>query len=77
MADDWQVYVEERGIAEFRGSLPRPEAAPRALAGGVSECLNRNPVRSQPGWSEWHEGLKAPAVAAVATMGVKERSDQP
>jgi hypothetical protein len=47
---DWKVYFDERAeIAEFDGGLPRAEAEAQAFECCVTEWLNCNPVRSQPG----------------------------
>jgi hypothetical protein len=49
LAEDWQVYFDERaGIVEFDGGLPRPEAEAQAFACCVSEWLKRHPQASSP-----------------------------
>jgi hypothetical protein len=50
LAEDWQVYFDERaGIAEFDGGLARAEAEARAFTCCVVEWLNRNPTPCVPG----------------------------
>jgi hypothetical protein len=49
MAEDWQVFFDERAaVAEFDSGLPRAEAEARAFDCCAVEWLNRNPVRSPP-----------------------------
>jgi hypothetical protein len=50
LAEDWQVFFDERaGIAEFDGGLSRGQAEARAFACCAVDWLNRNPMRSPPG----------------------------
>lgn len=49
-ADDWQAFFNERaGIAEFDGGKSRGDADGLAFDCCVTEWLNRNPGRSDPG----------------------------
>ena len=49
LAEDWQVYFDERaGIAEFVGGLSRREAEAQAFSCCVTEWMNRHPEISSP-----------------------------
>lgn len=49
-ATDWRAYFDERAaIAEFDGGMARQDAERMALDHCVTEWLNRNPARSDPG----------------------------